>query len=115
MWLDGIDQVLLLLRAAHGERALGRAATDTCQQIVRCLRRARAERVRSGANANTPVFIAHGSADEIVLPECGAKAHELMTAAGVPSTFNVYEGVQHSTSRAQMQEAKDWIQEQLKL
>ena len=34
--------------------------------------------VSSGANAGTPAFVAHGTEDPTVLPECGARAHELL-------------------------------------
>lgn len=73
------------------------------------------DRVRSSANAKTPAFIAHGTADEIVLPECSAKSSELLEQAGVPVTFRTYERMAHSSCNAEMEELKDWIKDIFKM
>jgi len=68
------------------------------------------ERVKGSANAATPAFIGHGTADGVVLPECGARASELLKEVGVPVTFNTYERMAHSSCGPQMAELKDWVQ-----
>lgn len=68
------------------------------------------ERTKAAGNADTPAFVAHGTADEVVLPECGAKAAELLKQSGVPVTFKTYERMGHSSCSAQMAELKDWLE-----
>ena len=66
-------------------------------------------RVKGAGNAATPAFVGHGTGDEIVLLECGAKAAELLKESGVPVEFRTYERMPHSTCGPQMAELKDWI------
>lgn len=71
-------------------------------------------RVSGGANAKTRAFVGHGTQDQTVLPECGAKAQELLREAGVPSSLHTYP-VAHSTHPSQMKDLKNWLNEQLGL
>ena len=73
------------------------------------------ERVRGSANYNTPVFLGHGTIDDVVLPECGEKANELLQAAGAPVTFSSYPQMAHSACRQQMHELAEWAKGVLKI
>ena len=66
-------------------------------------------RVGGGVNAKTPAFVAHGDADEVVLPECGTLANTLLTASGVPTKFASYRGMAHSSCDQEMRDLKAWI------
>lgn len=66
------------------------------------------QRVKSGANAHTPAFVAHGKHDEVVLPSCGSKASELLKHAGVPTLFVTYP-MGHSSFPSEMEDLNDWL------
>jgi predicted esterase len=68
-----------------------------------------APRVSGGANAATPAFIAHGEADGVVLPQCGKEANELLSAAGVPTKFETYRGMEHSSCEKEMSDLHAWL------
>ena len=71
-------------------------------------------RVTSGANSNTPAFVFHGSEDEVVLPECGAKVKELLQAAKVTVTFGEY-AMGHSSCPMEMSMLREWAAQVLAL
>ena len=71
--------------------------------------------VTSGANANTPAFVAHGSEDEVVLPSCGERAAACLQEAGVSDvSWSTYR-MAHSSHPAQMGALKEWLKEKLRL
>lgn len=65
-------------------------------------------RVDGGANAKTPAFIGHGSADPVVLPECGAEAARLLKASGVETTYNTYP-VEHGAHPQELEHLRLWM------
>ena len=71
-------------------------------------------RVTSGANAKTPAFVFHGTMDEVVLPECGAKVKELLEAAKVPVTFGEY-AMAHQSCPMEMSMLREWASQVLVL
>ena len=72
------------------------------------------ERVGSGANKATPLFIGHGTVDNVVLPTCGDDARDRHTAAGVDVTFSSYQ-VAHGPHPTGMAALKSWLGSALKL
>ena len=66
------------------------------------------KRVPAAANAKTPAFVAHGTRDQVVHPDCGAKASELLKASGVPTSYNTYP-MEHSSHPSEMEDLKDWL------
>ena len=70
--------------------------------------------VSEGANAKTPAFIGHGTADQVVTPECGGDASQRLNQAGVPVTYNTYP-MQHGSHPAEMAALRTWLVEVLKL
>ena len=74
-----------------------------------------AERVSKGANVKTPAFVGHGTSDEVVFPECGARANELLTAAGVPTKYETYAGLAHGACPQELSDLKEWVRTALKV
>ena len=68
-------------------------------------------RVRNGANAATPAFIAHGTEDPTVLPECGTRVSGLLQEAGVPTTSMLGYKVGHGTCPSEMEDLSDWMKD----
>ena len=68
-------------------------------------------RVRNGANAATPAFIAHGTEDPTVLPECGTRVSGLLQEAGVPTTSILGYNVGHGTCPSEMEDLSDWMKD----
>lgn len=66
-------------------------------------------RVRSGANAETPAFIAHGTEDPTVLPECGARTSDLLQEAGVQVTSLLGYKMGHGACPSEMEDLRDWM------
>ncbi len=65
------------------------------------------------ANSKTPLFIGHGDADPVVNVKAGKRAHEVFQAAGVPVDFQLYKGMQHSSSPPEMRAAFQFITQHL--
>jgi len=65
-------------------------------------------RVPSGANAKTPAFVAHGTRDQVVHPDCGQKVSTLLKAAGVPTSYTTY-AMEHSSHPSEMEDLRDWL------
>ena len=73
-----------------------------------------ADRMRGGANANTPLFVGHGTEDNVVLPECGQDAVDESKKAGVDVTSLTYP-VAHGAHPAGMQALRAWLVQSLKI
>ena len=65
-------------------------------------------RVESGANGKTPAFVAHGTQDPTVLPECGVKVNELLQEARVKTKYLTYP-MGHSACPSEFEDFKDWL------
>ncbi len=69
-------------------------------------------KVRGGANKLTPCFVGHGTMDGVVLPECGAKAAEMLKELGVDVTYGQYP-VEHGAHPQELDALKDWVEERM--
>ena len=73
-----------------------------------------ASRVSGGANSGTPLFVGHGTADQVVLPECAPDAVERHKAAGVDVTSVQY-AAQHDCPPAGFQALRAWLKQALEV
>lgn len=71
-------------------------------------------KLSGGANAQTPVFLGHGSFDNVVVPECSEVTAAKLQAAGLPVTHKTYP-VQHGSHPAEMSELAAWLRERFNL
>lgn len=72
------------------------------------------ERNRECPDAPLPrVFMAHGTADDLVKLQWGKDSAELIRGLGVDVEFREYSGVKHGTCDAEMLDAVMWIKKQL--
>ncbi|MGH2851495.1 MAG: alpha/beta hydrolase [Solirubrobacteraceae bacterium] len=55
-----------------------------------------------------PVFIAHGRSDPVIDVGFGRRAHELLTAAGLPATY-LESDVAHQIDPAHIRPASEWL------
>ena len=92
----------------------GKLAGIACLSGWPALRDTLNDRVTTGANAKTPLFIGHGTEDQTVYPECGADARDRYKAAGIDVTFVDYP-VAHGAHPVGMAAMRDWIATVLKL
>lgn len=58
----------------------------------------------SEANKDTPVWLAHGTADEVVKYKFGEMSSQLLTKAGVKTVFGSVKGMGHATTSGEMQD-----------
>ena len=63
---------------------------------------------RSEANARTPVFLAHGSHDSVVVPGRGEAARDALLALGQPVQWHTY-GMEHSVCADEVADLNDWL------
>ena len=63
----------------------------------------------SPANSQLPMFVGHGSDDEIVQQRLGQEAYEAFAAAGYPAQWHSYP-MGHSVCREEIKDISDWIQ-----
>lgn len=63
---------------------------------------------RSAANRDTPVFMAHGDADDIVVPSRGEAARDTLRALGQPVEWHVYP-MQHEVCMEELQDLQTWL------
>lgn len=71
------------------------------------------QKLRSGANCKTPALVVHGTADGVVLPECGLATKTLLEEAGVDVTFREYP-MAHATHPMQMGDLEQFLNDVLK-
>lgn len=75
----------------------------------------RSEQVLAGAapaNVSTPVFLAHGSFDPVVLPQFGQATRDALTAHDYPVTWREYP-MQHAVSPSEISDLAAWLREVL--
>lgn len=63
---------------------------------------------RSTANARTPVFLAHGSHDSVVVPSRGEAARGALLALGQPVKWHTY-SMEHSVCAAEVADLNAWL------
>lgn len=63
---------------------------------------------RSAANADVPIFLAHGSEDEIVVPARGHATRDLLTSMGYPVQWHEYP-MAHSVSLEEIEDLNAWL------
>lgn len=63
---------------------------------------------RSAANARTPVFLAHGSHDGVVVPSRGEAARDALVALGQPVQWRTY-AMEHSVCADEVADLNDWL------
>lgn len=65
------------------------------------------------ANANTPVFAAHGTADDVVPLTLGTRARDFLTERGQPVTWHAYGNMPHSVCLEEIADIGTWLQARL--
>lgn len=63
---------------------------------------------RSPANRDTPVFMAHGDFDEVVVPSRGEAARDALRALGQPVDWHHYP-MDHSVCMEEVRDLNDWL------
>jgi phospholipase/carboxylesterase len=63
---------------------------------------------RSTANALTPVFLAHGSHDSVVVPSRGEAARDALLALNQPVQWHTY-AMEHSVCADEVADLNDWL------
>ncbi|WP_048441853.1 alpha/beta hydrolase [Caenimonas sp. SL110] len=63
---------------------------------------------RSDANAITPIFLAHGQYDNVVVPERGRASRDMLKALGYPVEWHEYP-MAHSVCMEEVQQLNDWL------
>ena len=104
--LAGFSQgcaLALLAGLRHGRRLAGIAGLSGYLPLARTLA---AE--RSAENLHTPVFLAHGTHDDIVLPERGEATRDALQAAGYPVEWHSYP-MGHSVSMEEIADLNAWL------
>jgi phospholipase/carboxylesterase len=66
----------------------------------------------TGANRNTPIFIAHGSEDDVMAPELGMLARDFLQQHGYAFQWREYP-MPHSICLEEMQDMGAWLNERI--
>ena len=64
------------------------------------------------ANKNTPIFVAHGTYDDVVPIFMGQAAFKVLESNGYPVTWHEY-AMQHNVCMQQLNDISSWLQEKL--
>lgn len=67
----------------------------------------------SNPNKDTPIFMGHGTADELVKFEWGRQTAQALRDLGHRVDFKVYQGLAHSADMNEMSDLEAWLQERL--
>lgn len=67
---------------------------------------------KHSANQKTPIFMAHGEYDSVVIPERAHASYELLEKMGYPVSWNEYP-MEHSVSREELADISRFLQEVL--
>ncbi|MCA3235909.1 MAG: prolyl oligopeptidase family serine peptidase, partial [Cupriavidus sp.] len=62
------------------------------------------------ANAATPIFAAHGTADDVVPLALGTRARDFLTERGQPVTWHAYGNMPHSVCLEEIADIGAWLQ-----
>jgi phospholipase/carboxylesterase len=65
-------------------------------------------RTRGEANRDVPIFLAHGSQDEVVVPERGLATHEALLALGYPVDWHTY-AMGHTVCAEEVADLNAWL------
>lgn len=104
--LAGFSQgcaMALLTGLRHAQRLAGIAGLSGYLPLAR---ETAAE--RSAANAGTPIFLAHGRHDEIVLPARGEASREALQQLGYPVEWHEYP-MPHSVCLEEVRDLNAWL------
>jgi phospholipase/carboxylesterase len=66
----------------------------------------------TAANKEIPVFVAHGSEDDVVSPELGIRARDLLVQRGYPVEWHEY-AMPHSVCFEEIQDIGRWLKERM--
>lgn len=104
--LAGFSQgcaMALLAGLRHGQRLAGIAGLSGYLPLAQ---QTAAE--RSAANQATPIFLAHGSADEVVIPVRGEASRDALQALGYAVEWHSYP-MGHTVSGAEVRDLNAWL------
>ena len=104
--LAGFSQgcaMALLAGLRHGERLAGIAGLSGYVPLARTT-----EAERSAANKGTPIFLAHGMQDDIVLPQRGEATRDALLALGYPLEWHSYP-MGHSVCMEEIADLNAWL------
>jgi predicted esterase len=63
----------------------------------------------SEKNKNTPAYIGHGTADNVVSIKAAEKIDEILTTYGIPHEFKTFKGVQHAACEEEIDDLLDFF------
>ncbi|MFA7280637.1 MAG: alpha/beta fold hydrolase [Sterolibacterium sp.] len=66
----------------------------------------------TAANHAIPIFVAHGSEDDVVSPELGIRARDLLVQRGYPVEWHEY-AMPHSVCFEEIQDIGQWLKEKM--
>jgi phospholipase/carboxylesterase len=104
--LAGFSQgcaVALLAGLRHAERLAGIAGLSGYLPLA-----STTAAERSAANADVPIFLAHGTHDEVVALERGEASRDALLALGYPVEWHEYL-MGHAVSPLEIEEFNDWL------
>ncbi|NML44964.1 carboxylesterase [Ramlibacter sp. G-1-2-2] len=93
----------LLTGLRHAERLAGIAGLSGYLPLAETT-----ERERSAANLQTPIFLAHGSFDDVVIPERGTATRNALQALGYEVEWHEYP-MGHSVSMEEIRDLNTWL------
>jgi len=64
---------------------------------------------RSEANAHTPIFIAHGMQDDVVIPQRGEATRDTLQALGYPVFWHSYD-TEHNVTQEEVNDIAEFLQ-----
>jgi phospholipase/carboxylesterase len=108
--LAGFSQgcaVALLTGLRHDERLAGIAGLSGYLPLA-----STTAAERHPANRDTPVFLAHGQHDPVVLPERGLASRDALRAIGQPVDWHVYP-IEHTVSPDELRDLEAWLCDRL--
>ncbi|KAL5118188.1 hypothetical protein ACEQ8H_003860 [Pleosporales sp. CAS-2024a] len=64
-------------------------------------------------NQNTPIFMGHGDADQVVAHKWGQKSADVLTAHGYKVDFRTYKGLVHSADDSEIDHLEAYLNQQI--
>jgi len=105
--LAGFSQggaVILHAGLRHSEPLAGLMGLSTVLMLTETLPEERSE-----ANAATPVFLAHGDSDPVLVPELGYRSRATLERHGYPVEWHEYMGLQHGVSPQEVRDISAFL------
>ncbi len=93
----------LLTGLRHAERLAGIVALSGYLPLA-----ATTAAERSAANAHTPIFMAHGQQDNVVVPQRAAASHDALRALGYSVDWHEYP-MAHSVCMEEIEDLNQWL------